>query len=231
MPSSKDYIPILKECFLFQKLTAKDLAHIANELDIKVYTKGSEILTQDTPGDSLYVIISGIAKVSMHDPHGRKNALTYLNRGDAFGEISVFAGENCTADVTAFSDLSVAVLSKDKMIEITKNLPHLAYSIIQSLCERIRYADSIINDLAFKNMEGRVAAKILSLADKFGQKVSGGIVIDLSLTHNELAELVGTNRETVTKTISRFRKEGSIDIQDSGMLIRDIDMLAAWAKQ
>lgn len=226
-----DHIPLLKRCFLFQHLPDDQLRSVAGEVTVRSFTRGSEVLTQDQPGRALFVIVSGVAKVVMHGAHGRKNTLSYLNRGDAFGEISMFSGTDCTADVTASTDLTVLELPKEKLMHLLTSSSDFAYAIVRTLCERIREADLLINDLAFKNLEGRVAAKLIALSEKFGEPTNGSVLIALPITHVELAELVGTSRETVTKIIGLFKKEGSISIEEGQITILDIKQLKVWTEQ
>jgi CRP/FNR family cyclic AMP-dependent transcriptional regulator len=226
-----DHIALLKRCFLFQHLPEQQLAGVASEVTVRSFARGSEVLTQDQPGRALFVIVSGVAKVVMHGAHGRKNTLAYLNRGDAFGEISMFSGTDCTADVTASTDLTVLELPKEKLLDLFAKSSDFAYAIVRTLCERIRDTDALVNDLAFKNLEGRVAAKLLNLAEKFGEPTNGSVLIALPITHIELADLVGTSRETVTKIIGLLRKEGSISIEDGQITILDIRKLRVWTEQ
>lgn len=224
-------IPLLNRCFLFRHLQDADLRKIAKEIKLIGYKKGSKILAQNEPGHSLYIIVSGVAKVTMHDQHGRTNTLAYLNSCDAFGEISVFAGTNSTADVTAFSDLTLIVLSKPKVKKLLKSSPNLSYNIIRTLCEHIRDNDQLIDDLAFKNLEGRIAAKLLNLAGKFGEKTGSKTVITLSLTHSDIGELAGTSRETATKILGAFKKEGCIEMKDKQIVITNSTKLTEWTKR
>lgn len=226
-----DHIPLLKRCFLFQHLPEAQLSSVAEAVTVQSFSRGAAVLTQDQPGRALFVIVSGVAKVVMHGAHGRKNTLAYLNRGDAFGEISMFSGTDCTADVTACTDLIVLELPKEKLLSLLTSSSDFAYAIVHTLCERIREADILINDLAFKNLEGRVAAKLLNLAEKFGESTNGSVLIALPITHIELAELVGTSRETVTKIIGLFKKEASISIEEGQITILDIHKLKTWTEQ
>ncbi|HID22586.1 MAG TPA: Crp/Fnr family transcriptional regulator, partial [Planctomycetaceae bacterium] len=96
------------------------------------------------------------------------------------------------------------------------------------LCRRLASADTQITDIAFKNVNGRVASQLLALADQYGREIDGEKVIDLKLTHQDIAEMVGTNRESISRAMSAFRREGSIAIRARKIVILDEKALAGW---
>lgn len=230
MPSA-NYAAILRRCQLFRDLTEADLAHIATATRLMEYERGAQILQQAGQGHALFLIVSGVAKVQLSDPRGRSSTLAYLSVSDAFGEISLFTGEAITASVLAYTPLTVLQLSAQAVLQLLAASPQLAYNLIRSLCVRVRESDQLVSDLTFKNLEGRTAAKLLHLADRFGVPTEHGTQLTLPLTHAELAELVGTNRETVTKIMGTFKREGSVDTPDRMIVILDRDKLLAWTRQ
>lgn len=223
-------IAVLRRCFLFQNITESQLAQLEPAAAIRRFARGEPIVLQDRPGPGLCLVLDGVVKVSMQE-RARHTTLAYLAPGDAFGEISLFSGEMTTAQVEAVNDATIAIIDGEAIRSLLADSPDFSFGIIQTLCQRIREADRTINYLTFKNLEGRVAAKLLQLAEKFGEETPTGIRITLALTHAELAELVGTSRETVTKILSLFKKSGLLAAEEGALVIIDAAGLRSWAER
>jgi CRP/FNR family transcriptional regulator len=221
-----DVISDLKSSKIFAKLTDKKLAVIAKKITIKDCDPEESILKMKQNSSAFFIILHGAAKIYITDRNDHKKVLAILKAGDFFGEISLFTGSECTAFVETFGHTKLAIINKEDMVDFISKYPEISYEIIQSLCMRIIDTDKLVEDITFKNLVGRLAAKLLDLADKFGKETEKGImVIDMDLTHQSLAEMVGTNRETVTKIITFFKEDDAISFEDKRLKILNMDYI------
>ncbi|MGB1889731.1 MAG: Crp/Fnr family transcriptional regulator, partial [Akkermansiaceae bacterium] len=180
--------------------------------------------------DDLYIITEGQVNIEKRSDGSRRKVLAILDRGDFFGEMAVIThGKRCAAAV-ASQPLILLSVGKASFLSLLQKEGPLCFEILQQVRERLEAADSEIESLTFQNLPGRIAGKILDLGKRFGRlNASGQTEIDLDVTHAGLAEMVGTNRETVSKYISIFRKEGSIEHESKKLTIKDANLLSTWS--
>jgi len=216
---------VLKRVPLFNKIDEKELAKISEISHLKNYKKDEDIFSEGEVGDALYILISGVVKVFTRSSDGRIKTLALLEKGDFLGEMAILDSEIRSANVSAVEDSEMLVISrKDFEASLTTN-PQIAFKIMQTLCARLRDADKQIEALTFQNVSGRLAIALLDLAEKHGIQTEKGIKIDMELTHQELAEMVGTAREVISRILTDFRKTGSIEIEKHHITITDKEEL------
>jgi len=159
----------------------------------------------------------------------RRKTLAILEAGDFFGEMALITNNRRSASAVTKQESVLIKVEKAEFIEMLKVSSSLSFGMIGVVCKRLREADEEISTLSFQNIPGRVALKLIDLADQFGLETTDGMLINLDITHNDLSDMVGTNRETISKYISIFRKEGSIDSIDQKILIKNQSQLASWS--
>ncbi len=220
---------VLKQVPLFANITAKDLNLIAKNTIERKYPKGSYLFFENEEGNSLYIVVSGLVKIFKSDQTGRTKTLAYLKEGDFFGEMAMLDEQKRSASASVLEDSVVLILNRsDFQMEILNN-PLIALRLMQAISSRLRSADKQIEDLTFRNLPGRVASAIIELSKKHGIKTAAGQVkIDLKLTHQELAEMIGTAREVVTSILNDFRKAKCIAIEEKHIIIIDLKELRSW---
>lgn len=218
----------LKQVPLFVNITAKDLNVIAKNIIERKYPKGSYLFFENEEGNSLYIVVSGLIKIYKSDQTGRIKTLAYLKEGDFFGEMAMLDEQKRSASASVLEESVVLILNRsDFQMEILNN-PLIALRLMQALSLRLRSADKQIEDLTFRNLPGRVASALIDLTKKHGIKTEKGIKIGLKLTHQELAEMIGTAREVVTSILNDFRKAKCINIEQKHVTITDLQELKSW---
>lgn len=178
--------------------------------------------------DALYVIISGQVRIEQNFGKGRKKTLAVLGPGHFFGEMAIVTDQLRCASVTVAEDAQLLRVEKGAFLNSLKENNDLCFGILQVVCERLRFADEEISNLTFRNLPGRIVSKMLEMAEQFGVERPDGILIQLELTHSDLADMVGTNRESVSKYLSKFKKEGSIETFAKHILIKNRKLLLAY---
>ncbi len=219
---------LLKKVPIFSGISNRDINIIAKSMVEKKYPKGAHLFFENEEGNTLYVIIHGLVKIYTADKSGRIKTLTYLKDGDFFGEMAMLDQEKRSASAIVVEDAEVLALNRsDVQKEILDN-PLIALKLLKTLSARLRYCDKQIEDLTFRNLPGRVASTLLDLAAKYGVKTSSGIRLDLKLTHQELADIIGTAREVVTSILGDFREGGCVEDIDKHLIIKNEKELRSW---
>lgn len=222
-------IPWLEKVSIFKNLSQNALENIETITETVFYNEEDLIFDAGEEADALYIVKSGQIRIEQIYRDGRKKTLAYLSEGDFFGEMAVITKESRCARAVASEQADVLRIEKTNFVSALSKNSELCFGILQVLCERLQAADLEISNLTFRNLPGRIVYKLFELAEQFGeQDESGATNIKLSLTHYDIADMVGTNRESVSKFISKFKKEGSIEINQKNIKIIDRHKLLSW---
>ncbi|MCD5382865.1 Crp/Fnr family transcriptional regulator [Candidatus Gracilibacteria bacterium] len=222
------------EYSLFEGLSEEEIKIIEKELiDLEykkketIYTKsvgGNKIFYEESSRVGVYFVESGIVKISVKNEM-KNYTIAFLKGGDFFGEMSSILGFEPTADIHALEDVKIKFLDSDKFNELLNKMPKLGIALSKYLAKRTQFLSGVIFDHVFKTLEARVASNLLSMIDEFGEEKDGKFYLKIKVTHQDLADFIGTNRETVTKTLNIFKKNGILDFIDRRIVVLDFDKL------
>lgn len=213
------YTELLQKVSLFHQVETEELDRIASLLTPKDVVKDAHIVTQDEPGDSLFIIAKGRVKVVIFGDNGREVILTILKAGEFFGEMALLDDLPRSANVIAAEDAQVLILKRDVFAEHITKSPKTALNVMAELSRRLRRADEIIGNLATLDVYGRVAHIMIDLAKKDGEEVEEGILIRERPTQQDIASMIGTSRETVSRVLSEFQKRGFVEMRGREILL------------
>jgi len=207
----EDKIEFLKSIELFSSLTDDELREITGSIVIKKFGKGQTILYEEDTNEYMYIIFEGEVKAIQTTEEGKEIILAMHGSGDFFGEISLLDGKTIPARVLATKDSITAIISKKGFYSL---LGHnkVAIKMSQILCSRLRESWAKVQMLNFNNASQRVKMLLIMLSDKYGIKSDEGIILEIKLTHQDLAEMSGMTRETVTRVIDKLQKSGEIEV-------------------
>lgn len=214
-----DKISILRESSFFKNMSEEELREIEKFVIVRKFGKKIDIFSEQEMGDAFYVIISGVIKIYKSSSGGQIKTLALLQRGDFFGEMALLDEEMRSATARVLEPAEILIINKSNFMNKLKEKPQLGMKIMETLSYRIREANRQIEALTFQNVIGRVAMVLIDLAKKYGKKVPKGILIEFELTHQELAELVGTVREIVTKNLNKLKILKCIEIENHYIII------------
>jgi len=220
-----DRVALLKGIPIFSKLDEESLKKIDSISIEKHYRKGDIIILQDSKVEGLYIIREGRIKISRISEDGKIKVLAILSSGDIMGEMSILDEELASATAEAIEDSRLVFIKREDFQSILVRYPMITLGIAQILAKRLRLADREIEELAFYSVKSRVIKTLMELADRYGEKTNSGIRLSLKLTHQELADMVGTSRETVSRVISVLEKRQLITNERGYTVIRDINAL------
>ncbi len=201
---------------LFSGLEPQELAPFADLTREKAYPRGSVILFQDDPGDSLFVVRDGRVKVVLVGEDGREVILGVLGVGAHFGELSLIDDRPRSAHVIAMEDSHLLVLRREDFRARVESSPRVAWSLLTELSRRLRRADDKIGGLVLLDVPARIARLLLDLADE-----SGGPRIEKVLTHQTIAQMIGASRETVSRAMKEFQDSGWISVAHRRIALAD----------
>jgi CRP-like cAMP-binding protein len=196
---------VLQKVPLFRSLPEGELAAFAELLRERSYPKGSVILFEDDPGDALYIVATGQVKVVLIGEDGREVILSVLGPVSFFGEMALLDDEPRSAHVIAMEDASVLALRREDFQARLRSSPEVAIALLRELSGRLRRADEKIGGLVLLDVNGRVAELLLRLAEEEGTER-----ITRKLTHHTIAQMIGSSRETVSRTMRDFGDRGFI---------------------
>jgi CRP/FNR family transcriptional regulator, cyclic AMP receptor protein len=201
---------------LFSGLDRIELQRFADVTREKFYPKGSVILFENDPGDSLFVVRSGRVKVVLIGEDGREVILGVLGVSEHFGELSLIDDRPRSAHVIAMEDSHLLVLRREDFRARVEASPKVAWALLAELSRRLRRADDKIGGLVLLDVPGRIARLLLDLADE-----SGGQAIEKSLTHQTIAQMIGASRETVSRAMKDFQDAGWITVERRRIALAD----------
>ena len=215
----------LKDLTVFSRLESDELELVCQSSFEKYYQKGEIIFFENDDYGGLYLLVSGRVKLTMLSPEGKEKVLNILQEGDIMGEVSFFDLDPHPITAEAMEDARIVIIPRERLEDIITKKPGLALKIIESLAKKTRLLTSQVRELVFHDAAGRMASLLSRFADDFGVEINGGKMIDIILTHKEIANLIGSSRVTVTKIINNFIDEGVIKMHKRKIVIIDEEKL------
>ncbi|HXZ38985.1 MAG TPA: Crp/Fnr family transcriptional regulator [Thermodesulfobacteriota bacterium] len=192
---------------LFQGLDRKHYDQLAMIVTDQVFQKGESIFDEEDEGTGFYVVISGRVKVFKLSPEGKEQILHIFGPGEPFGEVAVFTGKRFPASAEALEETRAFFFARKEFMDLIQRDPSLALNMLAVLSQRLRRFSGLIESLSLKEVPGRLAAYFLYLQE--GKK--GGADLILEISKNQLASLLGTIPETLSRILARMNREGFID--------------------
>jgi len=208
---------------IFSELDSDALEKIVKSGVTQTYKKDSIILSEEESGSALFVIVEGKVKVSRSSGDDKEVILAILNESDFFGEMSLLDGMARSATVTAIEDSKLFIIQRTEFLDLLKKYPEVSIALLTELTKRLRASSMKVKALSLKDAEGKVATVLLQLADDIGKIRQGIVEIDHLPFQQELANMAGTSRETISRTLHSFAKKGLIELDGSKLRIIDYE--------
>ena len=217
---------VLRKVPLFSGVADSDLSAFADLTRERSYPKGSVIVFEDDPGDAMYLVAGGQVKVVLIAEDGREVILSVLGEGTFFGEMAVIDEEPRSAHVIAMEDSTLLVLRREDFQNQLRRSPDVAISLLKEISRRLRRADDKIGSLVLLDVNGRVANLLLRMSDD-----EGGDRITRKLTHHTIAQMIGSSRETVSRTMRNLVERGIIQVTRKDITLKDRHALLLAARR
>jgi len=199
---------------LLSPLPDADRKVIADEFIKRTFPRGETIFRTGDAGTALYLIESGRVKITTVSQDGKEALVAIIGPGEIFGELSLFDTGLRTADARTMEPAVLHTLSHEVFKRYVQANPKVAWEMFRILAARLRRADEAIQDVVFFDVPGRVARRLLELAQQHGRPDGDGYQIEVPITQEEIAQMVGASRESVNKALSGFLDRGWVSMED-----------------
>jgi CRP/FNR family transcriptional regulator, cyclic AMP receptor protein len=218
-----DRFDLIRTVPIFSDLEESELNKIVDIGLKRKYTKNSIVFLEEEIGAILFIISTGKVKVVRTDDDGKEVILSILGPGDFFGEMSLLDGLPRSATVVALDESELFIIHRRDFLNLLENTPQVGASLLRELTHRLRKADEQIENLSLKDAVGRVATVIIQLADEGGKIKKGEVVIEDFPVQQDLANMAGTSRETISRTIHQFMRHEYLEQRGNTLVIKDFE--------
>jgi CRP/FNR family transcriptional regulator len=205
-------IESFKKISLLASLRSEELYQVREKFVIKSFKKNEIILHEEHTNEYMYMILDGEAKVVNTTDKGKEIIITRHQSGDFFGELSLIDGKTTPATVIATKDSVTAIISKKEFYSLLFSQSQVLENLLQLFCSRIRESLKKIQILNFNNAAQRIKMLFLMLSETYGEKTEKGTILKIRLIHQDIADMIGLTRETVTRILDKWQRGGEIEI-------------------
>jgi CRP/FNR family transcriptional regulator, cyclic AMP receptor protein len=216
----------------FAGLERLALERVAAGMRARRFRRGEVIFHIGDPGDALFVIVQGEVKISLPSETGDEAILATLRSGDVFGELALLDGAPRSASATAISPTETVVLPRDRFRELIATEAGVRDALLASIAGELRRLTTHVEELHFLDITGRLAARLVRLANEGGKATADGDTrLASNLTQGDLAAMVGCTRQSVNKLLGQFTDDGLIRLDREGIVITDLDGLVTTSRR
>ncbi len=222
---------LLRELELFSGLSEADIEAIGHATTMTHCRPGQVILSPDDPPDRIHILKKGQVRVYRVTPDGRQLTLDLYDKGTILGDMRLLGQDRLAEGYAEAIDAAViCTISPDELRKLVERYPTIGVNIITFLSRRLQEAERELEAMAYNRVGQRLARKLIDLAQRFGVETVRGTLIKARLTQQELADMIGTTRETLAHTLADFRGRGLLDTAQHEVLIRDAERLCEVAE-
>jgi CRP-like cAMP-binding protein len=212
---------LLGECKLFRGLGTDERRTLLTRSRIRNFAAGETIFLMGSPGDNMMAVLSGNVRISLSSSDGRELLLAILFPGEFFGEISLLDGKERTADATAATACSLAILDRREVLTFFERYPSAWLNIVNVLCHRLRKTDEHIAEVALLQLPARLARALLRAIAAGDAPPAGPKTEPIQLSQGDLGKLVGAARESVNRCLRTWQQDGVIAIKGGLIVVND----------
>ncbi len=225
----QDRVNPLKAIDLFQDLDPQQLGRLVDVSQKRELKRRQTLYFPGDPADTLFAVLYGKVKVSRLSQDGKEVGLWIVGPGNTLGELAlVHPGPRDTFAET-LEDTTVLILPIGEIAALMRTDPGFTFRVARLIGQRLRDVEDRVEDLAHRGVPSRLARVLLRLAQRYGRSEANGILVSLSLGHQDLANQIGSTRETTTLALNAFKRQGWIEIAPRRLLIKDLGPLQALA--
>ncbi|WMC94212.1 Crp/Fnr family transcriptional regulator [Kineothrix sp. MB12-C1] len=207
---------------IFSSLSPEEMSHISSIIKHKNYQKGELLFSEGDSPRSLIIINEGSVKAFKVTPEGREQILHIFSEGDFFGEQNLFGSQKSPYTAEALAPTGICSFAKEDFYQILHAHPGIAIKIIETLGERIARMEDTMQSIGVRNLDSRISGLLLDFADKYGKVVPEGILIQLPVSREGMANYLGIARETISRKLGQLEAEGLIhSVNNKNILLKN----------
>jgi cAMP-binding proteins - catabolite gene activator and regulatory subunit of cAMP-dependent protein kinases len=204
-------LDFLRSVNIFSGLSDSDLDGISAVCQTRKYPKNSMIILEEEMGDVVFIVKVGTVKITRVNDEGKEVILAMLGVGEVFGEMAVLDGESRSANALAQEDCEVVAINRQEFLNILKMNHKVSFNLMTEFAIRLRKSDQQIEALSLDDAEHRIGVSILNLAEEMGVIRHGSVTVDNLPYQQDIANMAGTSRETVSRVMKMFEERGLIE--------------------
>ncbi len=216
----------LKNCILFEHLAVADIERMESVSKFRQIKRGEPVYLPADFADGVLVLISGRVKICQITADGKQSIMTFIEPGELFGEFAVIANDARNEYAEAIINSQVALVPKQEMLAIMERFPAISIGISKIIGFRLQRIERRLRNLLFQSNRKRLIHLLIELVERYGQPTEGGIRINIKLTHLEMANVIGSTRETVTVVLGHLQEENLIQIERRQITVTNLEKLA-----
>lgn len=214
-------VRLMKRVPLFAKMHDDEVAQVVNQCVRRECARDQVILVEEEVGQTLFIILRGTVKITRTSEEGREVILTMLKSGDFFGELSLLDGKGRSATVIAMENSELLTLRRSEFLMILEKYPQIAIELLKVLGNRIRKCDLQIENITLHDSVGRVGATLIHVAEQTGYPRGDSMIIPKLPVQQDLANMAGTARETISRVMTVFEHQGFLSKEGHRVVISD----------
>jgi CRP-like cAMP-binding protein len=211
----------IRQVSIFSILTAQEAKEISHYFLPDTFAKKETVFSEGDPSEWFYIVKMGKVKITKLSQDGKEIILEIISPMEFFGGIAVIRGFPYPANAVAMEDTEALKISKNNLMKIMDRFPNLMFSMATNIGERVKNSHDMLKSIALEKVESRIASLLIKLSEKAGEKIPEGILINMKLTKQDIAEMVGTTVETSIRTISKLSKNGVLGSKAGKIVIKD----------
>lgn len=224
-----DKLWYLKRCDIFSGLSKPELDKVAAIAQERTIPKKKIIYTPEDKSEAMFILKKGRVRIFKLSAEGKMITLAILKDKDIFGAMSLIKGGASKAYAETLDDSYICAIRQEDFHNLIKEIPEIALGMVEKINQKLKEAEDRIEDLVFRDVPGRIASVLLKLSEQFGKDSSAGTMISFKITHQELADMVGTTRETATVILNELKEDEVLKIEDKYITVIDEKALKEWA--
>ncbi len=217
----------LRKIPLLSGLSPTQLQELIAQVELREIPRRQVIYLPGDPGEQVYFINGGRVKTSKVTRDGKELTLAYRGAGQIFGELAVIDGAPREEMAEAMKNAIITELPVEVFRELLMADTQLCFEFMSEIGKRRRQLETKLEHLVFKDVQAKLAALLLELALEYGQETEDGLQIGLKITHQEMANLIGSTRETISLTLAQFKKKGLLSMNGRTVVLLDQEGLRA----
>lgn len=217
----------IKNCNLFSQLSAADISELESQSRMRKLKRGEAVYLPQDQADGVILVAQGRVKICHATPDGKQSILGFIDSGEIFGELSLLGTERRDEYVETTEKTTLVLLPKPALRVVIRKYPEIVLGVTKLIGSRRQRVEKRLRNLLFRSNRERVIHLLLELCEKYGQMTEDGIALNIRLSHQEMACIIGSTRETVTVVLGQLQKENFLRISRRRVIITDLDRLAS----
>ena len=209
----------------FDAVSDEQARRFAERLSVRSYSSRESILAEGEPAHGFFCLRSGKARIFRMAPDGREQTFRLVGAGDTFNEVPVFDGGPNPATVEALERCEAVLVPTDAFARVIREHPEVGMVILGHFARRLRSFTELVEQISLQTVQGRLARYLYQLAREEGASTPDGIVVPRAITQQDLASLLGSVREVVSRTLKVMEEDGIVEVRRKDILIRDLKAL------